>query len=189
MHRAKRRAASTKASCRLITSGPKPNWPLFRRSLANRFRPALVLASMRAPTGFGNGLRWPIVNPFFDVAVHVIQTPGVRRRLPYNGRDRLGRRIPALRRVFQKRGRQGVAGVEVRLGSRPRGVFPLRFRGQPVGLVLFLRQPLAKLVCVRPTDKHDRFVVFFCKAELSLQRAMRRSNCSYCAFVTSNAPM
>ena len=105
--------------------------------------------------------------------MHVEQAPCVRRRLRHTHHGRAGQQ-PVIRRQlavleitfpvagvtkpFLKTRRQGGARVERRRRARTAGVFPLRFRRQPVGPSLFRGKPDAELHRVIPAHARDGFI-------------------------------
>ena len=81
-----------------------------------------------------------VLNPFVDVAMHVVKTPGVG----WERADRRGIGIPVTATVFKAIGAIGsciVAPEKRRLRARPCGILPLRLARYPVFLTGTARQP------------------------------------------------
>ena len=138
----------------------------------------------------------PVVAPFLNVAVHIVQTPCIRRRrgnlkrwaidpallldlavlvalllLPQCIHDIDGRYEQL---VLVENPIQVIASVILAGGAGPAGVFPFGLGRQTVGPTFFLGQPLTELHRIVPTDKDNRLIVFLRKVVSTAIFFMRR---------------
>ena len=96
------------------------------------------------------------MTPLLDIAVHIEKSPGIWRCLPNEKRS--ARFYPAHGLLLKFR-RQKIAGVKVRGGSGPAGVFPLSLGRQAVFQIVHIRKPLAVGLGIVPTHKDDCLIV------------------------------
>jgi len=123
----------------------------------------------------------PVGAPLLDIAVHVVEAPGVRRCLA-DGQDhgclvgrsayRIGEPTPPL--VLVVFVGEVVAGVEARGRTGAAGVFPFGLGRQPIGQSFLLRQPLAESDRVVPAHKDHRLVVGLGVSELTSKPSVFR---------------
>ena len=106
----------------------------------------------------------PIRTPLTRVAVHVIQAKGVRRFLPTACVVRP--ELPEYQTVVSNRS-EVVAKMIPRRRSRPAGIFPFRFRGKPVALLLFPAEPVGRRRGIVPTHAHHRVFIALLEARIT----------------------
>src|ERR1035437_3129944 len=74
----------------------------------------------------------PVEHPLFYIAMHVVESPGIRRSLTNQSDHRHWRRIGARRRVLQVRRGERIARVGVGGRSSASRVLPFRLRGKAI---------------------------------------------------------
>ena len=110
---------------------------------------------------FGRVGLGPFSAPFRNVAVHVVQPPGVGLLL--TNRVRLVTTVSPVPASDVQRGLIP-AGVIRRLGSGAAGIFPLSLGRKSIPLLLLSAKPLAEFLRLMPRDMLDRQIVAFKKA-------------------------
>ena len=105
----------------------------------------------------------PIEAPFFDIAVHILQTPRIGRRPAHVEGNHLALaaagRKPAILDVLVEGGRQFISRGIWRVRACPTGVFPFCFRRKTVEPALPSTQPLTESRRILPRNEHNRLIV------------------------------
>lgn len=104
-----------------------------------------------------------IATPLEDVAEHVVKSPGIRSKLTD------GMRVLSTVSQMPPDGIHFLFVIPVVVGgccAGPTSIFPFGFRGEPVRLVLFAAEPVAKYHGVIPTDIDHRIVIGLTKTRI-----------------------
>ena len=97
----------------------------------------------------------PVIAPFFDVAVHIKQSPGVGRTVADVQKDGVGTILCCILLLVTF---AAIAGVIPCGGAGPAGILPFGFRRQTISPCLFGREPFTEVVGIFPAYHDDGFI-------------------------------